>query len=340
LFLDQVAFWEQAIRLLGVSSTWVGQRRCRLARLARVLRELRADPPDVLQSQHFFTNAYVGLAARVLGISGIGAMRNEGTAEMQKNGPLRGWLNLRLPRLIAANSRIAIEQTIARGVSASRLFFLPNVVDTKHFRPPSGSAQRPLTLLAVGRIVKQKRFDRFISALGRLRSELNLDVRGWIAGPVRDKGLRKELELQGASRGLFPEHLQFLGGVSRMGPLYHQADICVLTSDFEGTPNVLLEAMATGLPVVATKVGGVPDIVLQGESGFLVEPDDQDGLTAALAELVRNGPRRRAMGHRAREHVDVNHSLERLPAYLEKLYDLALPQRHPGQLRIIQKILG
>src|SRR5262245_50803319 len=84
LSLDRGKFWEEPIRSLGVSVTWVGENSSRLARLFRVLRELRADPPDLLQSQHFFANAYVALSARFLGIRGIGAIRNEGTAEVQK----------------------------------------------------------------------------------------------------------------------------------------------------------------------------------------------------------------------------------------------------------------
>ncbi len=117
LCLDSGQFWEQPIRALGVPVTWVGQRRSHFARLVRILQELRGTPPDLLQSQHFFGNAYVGLAGLLLRVYGIGAIRNEEKAELLKNGRLGGRLNLHLPRLIAANSRIAIEQAIAGGVS-------------------------------------------------------------------------------------------------------------------------------------------------------------------------------------------------------------------------------
>src|SRR5262245_45489832 len=68
LCFDRGQFWEEPVRSLGVPVTWVGQRQSRLARLVRVLRELQADPPDLLQSQHFFANAYVGLSSRLLGL--------------------------------------------------------------------------------------------------------------------------------------------------------------------------------------------------------------------------------------------------------------------------------
>lgn len=337
LSLDHGEFWEGPIQSLGVPVTWVGQHQSRLARLFRVLRELRNDPPALFQSQHFFANAYVGLAARFLGVPAIGAMRNEETAERRENGPIGGWLNLHLPRNIAANSKVAIQQAIARGVPPDHLYFLPNVVDTQRFKPAGGAAVTPVTLLTVGRLTKQKRFDRFISVLGRLRAESNLKVRGWIVGPAQDRRLREELEAQAGQLGLLPERLTFLGGVSDMGPLYQQADICVLTSDFEGTPNVLLEAMASGLPVVATKVGGVPEIVQHGQSGLLVDRGDAEGLFTAMVELVNNSTLRMEMGRRAREYVEKHHSVERLPAYLEGLYTLALPRHRALNSGVIER---
>ena len=212
LCFDQRQFWEDRIRSLGVPVSWVGQRQSRLTRLGRVLKELRSDPPDVFQSQHFFANAYVALGAAALRIRGVGAIRNEGTAELLKNGRIGGWINLHLPSLIAANSRLAIRQALQLGIPSSRLFFLPNVVDTQCFRPAAHATRRSLTMVSVGRLVKEKRFDRFITILGRLRTEFGLDVKGWIVGPTQDPTVRKDLQDQAARAGLFPRFLHFLGG--------------------------------------------------------------------------------------------------------------------------------
>jgi len=184
LSLTQGEFWEKKINSLGVSVTCVGDMGSRWKRLVRIVKELRADRPDIFQSQHFFTNAYAGLAARWLKLSGIGAMRNDGTSEVNGCGKIGGWLNLRLPATLAANSQLAIQYAIANGVAPSRLYFLPNVVDTEWFKPstPTSTRDKPLVLLAVGRLVKQKRMDRFISLLGCLRKDFNLNVRGVIAG--------------------------------------------------------------------------------------------------------------------------------------------------------------
>lgn len=325
LSLDQGEFWEKRIAGLGVSTTWVGAQPSRLKRLFRVLKEVRKDPPDVLQSQHFFANAYVGVAAWLVQASGIGAMRNNGLTEVSESGILGGWLNLHCPGTIAANSQSAIQYAATLGVPASRLYFLPNVVDTERFQPPDAPAEEPFTLIAVGRLVKQKRLDRFVSILGRLRMAYGLKVRGLIVGPgCQNEDLRPELENQARRLGLFPGVVEFRGGISDTRSVYREAAVCVLTSQHEGTPNVLLEAMASGLPVVAANVGGVPQIVQDGQTGFLLEPWDIDGFAAALARLARNAELRTDMGRRARAFVEENHSLHRLPAYLAGLYQMAL----------------
>jgi glycosyltransferase involved in cell wall biosynthesis len=326
LSLDQGEFWEEKIKALEIPVTWVGENPSRRQRLFRIVNEVRREPPDVLQSQHFYANAYVGLTSRLLRVNGIGAMRNDGCTEVSGCGRLGGWLNLHCPATIAANSRNAIRYAIVRGIPASRLFFLPNVVDTEWFLPAESFSKEPVTLLAVGRLVKQKRLDRFITILGRLRTDYRLNVRGLIVGPgCQDEDLRSALENQARQLGLFPDFISFSGGVADTRAVYHEAAICVLTSDYEGTPNVLLEAMASGLPVVASNVGGVPDMVRHGQTGFLLEPDDLEGFAATLAGLVKNSGFRREMGRRARAFVQENYSLHRLPAYLEQLYQQALP---------------
>ena len=337
LSLDQGEFWEEKIKTLGVPVTWVGEYPSRLRRLFRIREEVRKDPPDVLQSQHFYANAYVGLVARQTGAAGIGALRNNGSSEESESGRWGGWFNLHCSKTIAANSQNAIRYAVARGIPASRLFFLPNVVDTGRFQPSENGLQKPFTLVAVGRLVKQKRLDRFISIIGFLRSVHRLNVRGLIVGDgCPGENLRADLELQARKLGLGPDVIEFRGAVAATQSVYREAVVCVLTSDHEGTPNVLLEAMASGLPVVTANVGGVPDIVQHGQTGFLLEPDDITGFAATLAELTKNSRLRTEMGRRARTFVEENHSLQRLPVYLERLYQLALPIATHDQVGAVQ----
>jgi glycosyltransferase involved in cell wall biosynthesis len=123
---------------------------------------------------------------------------------------------------------------------------------------------------------------------------------------------------------LLPDFVEFRGAVDPVAPLYRQADVLVITSDREGTPNVVLEAMASGLPVVATHVGGIPDLVQHGVTGFLAESADSAALLAALQCIVSDRDLRVRMGDRARAYALAHHALSQLPARLERLYGSVL----------------
>ena len=325
LSLDSGAFWEEPIKRLGVSVSWVGQDSSRFKRVFRILKQLRKDAPDIFQSQHFYTNGYTSLSARFLKRHAIGALRSNGIFDLSECGLFGGQINLRLPKTIAANSQTAIRHAVCQGVPATRLYFLPNVVDTEKFKPLGELQDSPVTLLAVGRLTKEKRFDRFLTLLGKLRNEHRLDVCGLIVGPSRaDQDLGPQLLQQASTLGLLPSALQFRGSIADMPTVYREATACVLSSDHEGTPNVLLEAMASGLPVVATAVGGVPEIVHHGQTGFVAPPDDIVGLVSMLRDLIVNPGLRKQIGLRARAYVEEYYSAHRLPLNLLGLYNFAL----------------
>jgi glycosyltransferase involved in cell wall biosynthesis len=230
-------------------------------------------------------------------------------------------LNLRAPRSLVVNSRTAMRKALTLGVPYEHLHFLPNVVDSDQFKPAVRAEGDRVRLIAVGRLVKEKRMDRFLEIVARLRQVSDKPVSGVIvgAGP-----LKTQLEQQANDLGLMPDAIELKDPVQDMRPIYEQADILVLTSDFEGTPNVVLEAMASGLPVVATRVGGVPEVVRHGETGYLSDPEDNQSMTDALLTLINHRQLSAELGGRARKHIEANHSVNRLPGLLEDLYSEAL----------------
>jgi glycosyltransferase involved in cell wall biosynthesis len=328
LCLGRDEFWEGPVKELGVPVCYVGRAKFKLGRLLQIVRELRRNPPTIFQSQHFYTSAYVGAAARFLRLPGIGALRSNGLMDVQDSGPIGAWLSLHTPRVMVANSNAAIRYAKEYGVPPKRLYFLQNVVDTDHLRPGARRGESPVRLIAVGSLVQCKRFDRFLTTLAMLRREAKTPVTGVIvgSGPLRD-----ELENQAKALGLLPSGVEFKGSIADIAPVYREADICVLTSDYEGTPNVLLEAMASGLPVVATKVGGVPELIKDGENGFMLELSDKAGFHAALAKLIADPEARIQMGHCARSFVEKNHRIEVLPEKLLALYRFVLSTRQSGK---------
>ena len=143
LSLDRGAFWEQPIRDTGAKVTWVGQDRSQLKRLFRIAKALKQEPVDVLQAQHFYTNAYATVTAWLGNCRGIGALRSNGTFDVLQSGRMGGRINLHLPRILAGNSKSAIRYAIRQGVPAARLHFLPNAVDTEQFKPPAVKMEGP-----------------------------------------------------------------------------------------------------------------------------------------------------------------------------------------------------
>lgn len=182
---------------------------------------------------------------------------------------------------------------------------IPNGVDTTLFHP-AGSIRTddgPVRLLAVGRLVAQKGIDVLLDALARPGlGGMELDV-------VGDGKWRDALERQAAALGL-AGRVRMHGWLDRavLAEIYRSADAFVLPSRDEGMPNVVLEAMASGLPVVASDVAGARDLVVEGQTGFLVPPEDPDALAAALIRLSTDAAVRACLGGRGRARVEENFS--------------------------------
>lgn len=173
-------------------------------------------------------------------------------------------------------------------------------------------------MLFAGRLVSQKRPERFIALAAELKvlypgKELNFLIAG--DGPLRDS-----LEKLAEERGMTSGEIHFLGEQENMSDLYKEADILVLTSENEGTPNVILEAMANGMAVVATKVGGVPEI-LNSDCGIVVDPNHFPELVQAVSSLIGDREKRVRMGSRGREFVRRNHSIGYLQKQLLTIYN-------------------
>jgi glycosyltransferase involved in cell wall biosynthesis len=311
--------WQATIEELGVPVRWFGQSAHPPRRVAELWRQLHDFRPDVVQSAHFHTNLYACTAARLVRAVEIGAVRNDPDWSIASLGRVGG-RSLRLPRELAANSLAAVSRAEELGVPRSRLSYLPNVVDTDRFAPQSQGVREP-NLLAVGRLVDQKRHDRLLRALDDLRGDVP-DVQATIVG---EGPLQGSLERLAGDLGVL-DRLSILSNPP-MEEVYARASVFILTSDFEGTPNVVLEAMAMGLPVVSFAVGGVPEIIEHGVTGFLVAPGDERRLTETVRALCESPELRRSVGQAARSYIAEHRSVESLARHLRSLYRRSGPQR-------------
>lgn len=181
-----------------------------------------------------------------------------------------------------------------------------------------------LLIGGVGRLEPVKGFTHFVEAACRMADAQPNAV--FIL--VGDGSQRAQLERQAAPLG---SRFRFLGLRQDIPNLMAALDILTVPSLNEGMGRVLLEAGAAGIPVVASRVGGIPDIVDNGETGLLVPPKDAKALAAALMELAQQPERRRLMGDTARAKVVPHYSLESMVRQIETLYEELLDERtnHP-----------
>ena len=186
------------------------------------------------------------------------------------------------------------------------------------FRAEVGVRDGEVLATWVGRLVPIKRVDVLLRALARAR-ELGAPVRLALVG---DGELRPDLEAQAASLGV-GRHVAFVGYRTDLAAIVAGTDVAVLTSDNEGTPVSLIEAGAGSRPLVATRAGGVPDVVVDG-AGLLAGRRDHEGVARALARLAADGGLRRAMGARARAHVGARYRHDALLQRMSELYERLL----------------
>jgi colanic acid/amylovoran biosynthesis glycosyltransferase len=204
-----------------------------------------------------------------------------------------------------------------------RLAVVPNSVDLRRLGPPRSGAGAPGLVLAVARLVEKKGLHDLVQACGLLRRRaatagIQLEVVG--AGPLRGP-LREAAERLGVNA-------RFLGALPQEEVLerYRRASVyclpCVVagSGDRDGLPTSVLEAMALGVPVVTTAVGGLPEAVIDGRTGLVVPEHDPEALAAALERLLTDRELGARIAARARRHVEGRFALERSAARLRELF--------------------
>lgn len=207
------------------------------------------------------------------------------------------------------------------GLPQSRLVIIPNGVDIDRFAPlREGEGRRSLPthtpqVIFVGRLVKEKGLPVLLhswSIVVQQMKDANLHIVG--GGPLED-----ELKRQAQSLGI-ASSVCFHGYQQGVLPFLQSAHVFVLSSYVEGLSNTLLEAMAVGLPVVATRISGSEDIVTEGENGLLVPPGDAHALALAISQVLADPVRAAAMGRNARRFVEQRCGLRRIADDYVQLY--------------------
>ena len=225
---------------------------------------------------------------------------------------------------------IAISQEIddelaALGIRPEQRVFLPNGVDAVRCTPVSEERKQKLRLalslprkstlvVYAGRLVPEKRVDYLLTVWNEMRMKFP-DTHLLILGEGAEEARLKEMNVQG---------VHFTGQVDDAVPYFQAADLFVPPSSTEGLSNSMLEAMSCGLPVLATSVGGAPDVIAHGESGYLIPPDDKEALRRGLEVLLEDRALRFSLGSNARQRILAEFSLDSVAKRLAALYQRLL----------------
>jgi sugar transferase (PEP-CTERM/EpsH1 system associated) len=297
-------------------------------KLWKLLRRLR---PAVLHSynlaaiEYACTAALAGVPVRVHAEHGRDASDPQGLN--RKHNLLRRWLVPCIDRYIPVSADLQRWLAQVVGVPPAKTLLIANGVDTERFRPRAeGREGEDFVIGTVGRIQDVKNHKDLVDAFALLRAmlpqrRLRLAIVG--NGPlfdalqrqVRDAGLEDAVWLPG-SRTDIPE-------------LMRGFDVFALPSIAEGTPVTILEAMATGLPVVASKVGGIPEVVDDGATGLLVPPSDAQALADALATYASDPALAARHGAAGRQRVERSNSIAAMVSGYARLYDSLRAAKNP-----------
>jgi glycosyltransferase involved in cell wall biosynthesis len=289
---------------------------------------LTARQPDLIHSHKYKTTFYALLARRHTPCRLVATYHNW----LTDTWPLRFYaaLDKRLARYCEAVVGVseAVTQELQYHVPASKVRHIGNGIDTTIYHPPISrlDAKQTLGLTGmtlvgfVGRLSAEKGLSYLLRALTDLPASSAQPVHAVIVG---DGEYRSALETEARALGL-SERVHFLGNRRDTPMLYAAFDVFVLPSLREGFPMVLLEAMASGLPVIATRVGDVDRIVEQGVSGLVIEPLDSAALQRALQTLIGAPERAMHMGAAARERVERNFSSTKMAHEYLTLYEQVL----------------
>ena len=229
-------------------------------------------------------------------------------------------------KIILLYSKLA-ERAKKLGLPEEKIWIIPNGIDIKKMfdygrRLDAESIKRKYEItedekiiLYVGRLVKMKRVEIVIEVIKKLLSE-NLKVKGLIVG---DGPQRAKLE---KIAGAMHHHVRFTGYLlEERFECYRIADLLILPSLSEGLPTVLLEAASFGLPTVATNANGIPDIIIHGKTGFLVNKWDYNGYASFAQLILTDDDMATKMGETAKKHVQESFSWNIIAKRYEKVYE-------------------
>ena len=298
----------------------------------KLFKLLKNERPDIVHTYLFTASLYGRIVAKLIGIPVV-IVSERSTDNWKKSSYI--WMDRILAKVtdrILVNAQTIKESLVKREkIPDKKIQIIYNGLDLNKFDSGRGNKDQirenlgvlngNLVIGIIGRLSKEKDHLTFLNAAKQIISttpRVNFII-------VGDGHLRKELEDISINLGI-KDSVIFMGNTSNVSDVLIATDILVSASLYEGCSNAILEAMATGLPVVATKVGGNKEIVTDGITGILITPQDPDALAEAVLSLLKNAELMKSMGKKGRERIEADFILSKMVKNTEEVYETLINQ--------------
>ena len=332
--LTQGGYWSEEIRKLGVPvnefQTSKGKRFSRLFGLVKLFKEIR---PDIVHTYLFAANTYGRVAAIITGaLVIIASERNEAAAGKDKKIAeifIDKILSAFSDAIICNSSRAATILLERYSFSRKKVITIHNGIHTSKCLAGGSRKNSPYTVIGtIGRLYPQKNHRLFLEMAKIIIEKYPVRKVQFIIvgnGPLEDELIKyaRSLGING--------HVIFTGERTDIHELLHRMDIFVMTSDYEGLSNAIMEAMSAGIPVVATNVGGNGELVVHGKTGFLSPPKNALTLAEQIIDLMNDEEIIVKMGESGRERMLNEFPISKMVRDTESIYVKIVREKKSGK---------
>lgn len=293
-----------------------------ISQLRRIVQEAK---PAIVWSFLFHANVVATFATQGLPLRRLQSLRVIEQGWWRRK--LQAWVAAKADRVLCVSEGVKVFATQTLKLPAQKLEVIPNGVDLSEITPITYAEpeKRPQRILAVGRLEPQKGFDWLIRCLTPLLQEKP----DWELVILGDGSLREQLATQIQTAGL-EQSVQLPGWNAELGHWFSRSEIYALSSRWEGMPNTLLEAMAHGLPVIATDVEGVRELLPDKLSQQVITPENISQAESLLRQLMENPAFRQQLGQANRQQIQQHFSLDQMVQRYETTLGAVLsrPSQH------------
>lgn len=310
----------EEIRSLGVPIHGFHPEASGIAKLHGVRRLAQSLGAEVIHSFSFFTNFFAYWAALGTRAIALGSLRGDFDDLKKDTGLWKGLLSAGWPAHHISNSVLSAEKARRSGniFSPKHIHVVPNGIDLERFCATNENGIVKASIVGIGSLLPGKRWDRLLKILSEVKRR-GIECRLRIAGDGPERGRLEKLAQDIGIR----ESVEFIGAALDVRGLLEKSRFLVHTSDAEGCPNVVMEAMACGRPVIATDAGDIPLLVEEGMNGFVIRHGDETSFAERMVRMLTDDELCCRMGRAARKKAEKEFGMRALVDQTLKAYRTA-----------------